>query len=217
MQVVFQKALQSASLREIKVDLKVLFIARYKGRGFKLPQVVYKDMCCYDCALLADILNELQEGGHDLVVDGDLPSPPAGPILDLPVDVHSACIPASKDTPVVAAAAQNIRRQAEAHGRVVGLDLGWEISRVGAPGNPPATIQLAAGKQAMIFHILHGQRSSPVKLPSALVDILEDASIMKVGVGNKVNCTRLSNLFCVTVKNVVDFPALALSRNVDLR
>ena len=127
-----------------------------------------------------------------------------------------ACIKASMETPVVAAAAQNIRQHAEAHGRIVGLDLEWDISRFGAPGNPPATIQLAAEKQAVIFHVLHGQRSSPEKLPSSVVDFLEDASIAKVGVGIKQDCTRLSNFYGVDVKNVVDLPALALSRKVDI-
>lgn len=47
---------------------------------------------------------------------------------------------------------------------MVGLDLEWEIYRFGEPGNPSAAIQLAAGKQAVIFHVLHGQRSSPEKI-----------------------------------------------------
>ena len=54
------------------------------------------------------------------------------------------------------------------------------------------------------------------KLPSSVVDFLEDSSIAKVGVEIKRDCTRLFNLFGEDVKNVVDPTALAMSRKVGL-
>lgn len=36
-QVVFQKAMKTASVFDLKSDLKKLFVNRYIGRGFKLP------------------------------------------------------------------------------------------------------------------------------------------------------------------------------------
>ncbi|CAM9602160.1 unnamed protein product, partial [Hapterophycus canaliculatus] len=50
-----QAALQSASLREIKQDIKALFVTRYKGSGFELPELLSTDECCLDKALINEI------------------------------------------------------------------------------------------------------------------------------------------------------------------
>lgn len=50
-QVVLQKALQSASLREVKRDVKALLVTRYKKSGFKPPELLSTDECCLDKAL----------------------------------------------------------------------------------------------------------------------------------------------------------------------
>lgn len=41
LQVVFQKAMKTASLHDLKSDLKNLFINRYVGHGFKLPVIMF--------------------------------------------------------------------------------------------------------------------------------------------------------------------------------
>ena len=142
--------------------------------------------------------------------------PPAGLVLNLPPDMEFSCIKTRKETPVVAAAAQIIRKHAEAHDRVLSPHLEWEKPRFDAPGNPLSTIHPAAGKKAAIFHVLHRQRSSPEKLPSLVVGLSEDASIAKMGVGITKDCTRLSDFCGVDVKNAIDMPALVLSRKVDI-
>jgi len=117
-----------------------------------------------------------------------------------------------RDTQLVVAAASKIREQAEANGAVIGLDIEWEISRAGGSPNPPATIQLAAGRQVVIFHVLHGQRSTPEKLPSSLVALLGDSKLAKTGVGVKGDCTRLREFYGADVRNVVDLPSMASTR-----
>ena len=211
----FQKALQSASLRELKADVKLLFATRYTGKGFQLPTVLYNDMCCEDRALMVEIFREEHDEGHDFSFDDDVPTSSDGPIFQLPPDVRQiGCIHASRDTNLVRAGIDKLRQEARVSGRVLGLDIEWEVSRAGAPPNPPATIQLATGKLVVIFHVLHGQRTSPDKQPQSLACLLEDDGLAKTGFGIKGDCTRLQQLFGVALRNVVDLPGLALQRKV---
>lgn len=215
--MIFQKALQSASLREVKTYVKALFVTRYKGRGFKLPTVLYTDICCEDRALMAEIFEELRFEGHDFAVDADLPTPSEGEVFELPPDVKPiGCIRASKETEVVRASVDKVRQAARESGGVIGFDIEWELSRLGAPPTPPATIQLAAGRVVVIFQVLHGQRNAPKKPPQSLADLLEDADLAKTGVGIKGDCTRLQRFYSVEIRNIVDLPALALQGKVDV-
>ncbi|CAN0325824.1 unnamed protein product, partial [Laminaria digitata] len=166
------------------------------------PRVLYTDQCCEDRALMAEIFKELREEGHDFSVSEDPLAPSDTAVFTLPSDVEVACIHADKDTHLVVAAASNIREQAEANDGVIGLDIEWEISRAGGSPNPPATVQLAAGKLVVLFHVLHGQRSRPEKLPSSLVALLGDARLAKTGVGVKGYCTRLRDVYGAVVRNV---------------
>ena len=109
-----------------------------------MPTVLYTDMCCEDRALMVGIFRELRDEGHDFAVDDDEPAPSDGPVFELPSDVQQiGCIHASRDTNFVRAGVDKLRQKARESGDVLGLDIEWEVSRVGAPPNPPATIQLA--------------------------------------------------------------------------
>lgn len=211
-----QKALQSASLREIKRDVKALLVTPYKGGGFKPIRLLFTDECCIDRVLINEICEELIAEGHEFSVADHVPAASKGPLLELPPDVEVGCVKASRDSRVLQAAVNKIREQAEANNYMLGLDIEWEISAAGAPVNPPATVQLAAGNQVVTFHVLHGQRSVPEKLPSPLVDLLEDAKLTKVGVGIKGDCTKLFKIYDVEVRGVVDLPSLALEGKVEL-
>eukprot|EP00904_Undaria_pinnatifida_P000542 jgi/Undpi1/10489/HiC_scaffold_29.g12939.m1 len=216
-QVVFQKASRSASLRELKADVKLLFATRYTRRRFQLPTVLYTDMCCEDRELMVEIFREMRHEGNDFSVDDDMPTSSDGPIFQLPPDVRQIdCIHASRNTNLVRAGVDKLRQEARVRARVLGLDIEWEVSRAGAPPNPPATIQLATGKVVVIFHVLHGQRTSPDKLPQSLACLLENAGLAKTGVGIKGDCTRHQRFFGVEVRNVVDLPGLALQRKVKM-
>lgn len=167
---------------------------------------------------MAEIFEDLRGEGHEFYVSEDpLSTAPSGtPFFTLPSDVEVACVHADRDTQLVVAAASKIREQAEANGAVIGLDIEWEISRAGGSPNPPATIQLAAGRRVVIFHVLHGQRSTPEKLPSSLVALLGDSKLAKTGVGVKGDCTRLREFYGADVRNVVDLPSMASTRKVDV-
>jgi len=86
-QVVLQKALQSASLREVKRDVKALFVTRYRGGGFKLPVLLSTDECCSDKALLNEIFQELDAEGHHFSVTNAAPVASECPVLELPPTV----------------------------------------------------------------------------------------------------------------------------------
>ena len=74
LQVVLQKGLRGASLREINEDIKVLLLIRYKGRGFKLrPRLVYSDMCCNDREIFMEIYEELRAMGLEMEVRDETP------------------------------------------------------------------------------------------------------------------------------------------------
>ena len=213
----FQKALQSACLRELKADVKQLFATRYTGRGFQLPTVLHSDMCCEDRALMVGIVREMRDEGHDFSVDDDVPTSSDGPTFQLPPDVRQiGCIHARRDTNLVRVEVDKLWQEARVSGRGLGLDIEWEVSRAGAPPNPPATTQLARGKIVVIFHVLHAQGTPPDKLPQSLAGLLEDAGLAKTGVGIKGDCTRRQRIFGVEVRNAVDLPELALHCKVNV-
>lgn len=213
-QVVYQKALQSASLREIKEDLKVLFLIRYEGSGFKLPRVIYTDMCCEDRALLVEIFRELEADGLKVMVEDSAIVGPALRPLELP-SADPTYLKGNTDSDALKAICDRLRRQAAAHGGGVGLDIEWEVSMSGAPENPPATIQLAAGDCVVVLHMLHGQKTAPKKIPQSVVDILEDESIIKCGVSVSGDAKRLKRHFDVDVKKTVELVSYAKACKVE--
>ena len=72
--MVLQKGLRGASLREIKEDIKVLLLIRYKERGFKLPRLVYLDTCCNDREVFMEIYEELPAMGLEMEVEDETPA-----------------------------------------------------------------------------------------------------------------------------------------------
>lgn len=210
-----QKGLVGASLREIKEDLKLLLTARYRDSGFTLPRVMYTDMCCDDRQLLREILNELRDGGWEYRLADPEPTGPEQPLYEIPGDVKVVCIPASQQNGVLQVLCPKLESEVAANDHVMGLDIEWEVPRVGSSQNPPAVIQMAAGKLVVIFQVLHGQRSAPKRLPSSLQDLLENPNIVKAGVAISADCTRLRN-FDVGVEGAVDLVRFARDRQVKL-
>lgn len=106
------------------------------------------DECCNDKALLNEIFEELASEGHQFSVTNSVPIASECPVLQLPPDVVlGEAVKANQDSPCLKAAVDTIRMQVEANNGIRGLDIEWEISAAGAPPNPPATIQPAAGKR----------------------------------------------------------------------
>jgi len=65
-QVMWQRPLFSSSLTELKPELKLTILKRFLAHGYELPQLYYTDECCEDRNLLTNILQELENEGHDL-------------------------------------------------------------------------------------------------------------------------------------------------------
>ena len=159
----------------------------------------------------------MPDEGHEFSVHEDVPTTSDGPIFQLPPDVRQiGCIHASRDTNLVRAGIDQIWQEVRDSGRVLGLDIQWEVSRAGAPHNPTATTQLSTRKVVVSFHDLHGQRTPPYKLPQSLACLLQGAGLAKTVVGIKGDCTRLQRFFGVEVRNVVDLPGLELPRKVNV-
>ena len=66
--------LRGVSLREIKEDIKVLLLIRYKRRGFKFPRLVYLDMRCNDREVFMEVYEELRAMGLEMEVEDETPA-----------------------------------------------------------------------------------------------------------------------------------------------
>ena len=60
--------------RQIKEDIKVLLLIRYKGLGFKLSCLVYSGMCCNDMEMFNEIYEELRSMGLEVSVEDETPA-----------------------------------------------------------------------------------------------------------------------------------------------
>jgi len=65
-QVLWQRPLFSASLSEMKAELKLTLLKRFISHGYHLPQIYYTDECCEDRSLLISIFQELESENHYL-------------------------------------------------------------------------------------------------------------------------------------------------------
>ena len=120
--MVLQKGLRGVSLREIKEDINLLLLICYKGRGSKLPGLVYSDMCCNDREVFMEIYEELGAMGLEMEVEDETPADVSLPTLMLPSDVKVRCAVAD-DGDVLSSLCDEIRIQAAGNGGVVGFDI----------------------------------------------------------------------------------------------
>ncbi|CAM9444226.1 unnamed protein product [Hapterophycus canaliculatus] len=58
--VVFSKAMTTASVHALKNDLKMVFVKRFLGHGFKLPVIFDSDECCEDRQLLRAMFKDIE-------------------------------------------------------------------------------------------------------------------------------------------------------------
>ena len=74
-QILWQRPLFSASLEEMKEELKLTILKRYIAHGYKLPILFYTDECCNDRNLLARVFQEIKDEGHNIVmsIEGEEP------------------------------------------------------------------------------------------------------------------------------------------------
>eukprot|EP00752_Nemacystus_decipiens_P018513 g16598.t1 len=68
-QVVFSKAMSTGSVHDLENDLKMMFVKRFLGHGFKLPVIFYSDECCEDRQMLLTIFKEIESENHARLYD----------------------------------------------------------------------------------------------------------------------------------------------------
>ncbi|CAB1108010.1 unnamed protein product [Ectocarpus sp. CCAP 1310/34] len=68
-QVVFSKAMSTASVYDLKNDPKMLFVKCVVGHGFTLPVIFYSDGCCEDRQLLLWMFKEIESENHVRLYD----------------------------------------------------------------------------------------------------------------------------------------------------
>lgn len=214
-QVLWQQPMATASLKELREELKLTILRRFIGHGFKLPAIFYTDDCCDDREILQSIFDELKEEGFSVQLDTNLSEISREeplPEFHFPAGMEPACV-FSDDH--ISAACLTIREEIERYGSLLlGLDCEWQVS-FNSEAKPPATIQLSTSSgKCFLFHLIRGN-TKPRSLPKALEQLLEDDTITKVGAGIKGDCTRLEKAYDVTVKNAIDVAQFASSRKME--
>lgn len=189
---------------------------RYKDGGFKPPRIIYTDLCCTDRTLIVEVFEELREEGIDFAVENAVAAPPALPDFTLSPSVNVVCVRAGAHSQTTRSLCDKLRSEAAASNGKMGMDIEWDVSFCGAPPNPPAMIQLAAGDCVVIFRLVVGASKAPKVLPPSLARLLGDSTVMKTGVGIAGDCSRLQRFYQVQVRNAVDLVQLAASRKVPL-
>jgi hypothetical protein len=215
-QILWQRPMTTASLKELKEELKLMILGRYIGRGFKLPSIYYTDECCDDREILQSVFDELKEEGFPIQLDthhSHLQDEQLFPELKFPTDIEPAYISTNDHA---SAACLTIREEMERLGSLVlGFDCEWQVI-FNSEVKHPATIQLSTySGRCFLFHVIRGN-SKPSFLPKALEQLLEDDKIIKVGVGIKGDCTRLEKAYGVEVANIVDVAQFAISRKMEI-
>lgn len=94
--MVLQKGMLGTFLREIKEDIILILLHRYMEHGFKLPRLIYSDMCCDDRAVLVEICNKLRDMGLDSDIVNETPGSVSFPLFSVPSSVSVSCAKAGK-------------------------------------------------------------------------------------------------------------------------
>ncbi|KIM27574.1 hypothetical protein M408DRAFT_166951 [Serendipita vermifera MAFF 305830] len=90
---------------------------------------------------------------------------------------------------------------------VLGFDIEWKPNFVkGAPPNPVACVQLSNEDSVIVLQV-----SAMSKLPEELFTMLQNSSIVKVGVGISDDAKKLNKDWGISVRNMVDLSTLARS------
>ncbi|CAM9861512.1 unnamed protein product, partial [Ectocarpus fasciculatus] len=217
--VVFQKAMKTASVHDLKSDLKNLFINRYIGHGFKLPVLLFSDDCCEDRAMYIDMFREIEEEtGVCLYDSASTEATASGATLE------TFSFPEGKngyvvwDESAINLAVVELLEGCKNQGHVLGMDCEWEPPFDGSSESSVCTLQLALPDgTAYLFHLQRGaRRTLPSTFNRSLKVLLNDPSITKVGVAVKGDASRLQRDYGVETCGMIDLRSYARTCRVDL-
>ena len=173
----------TASLADLKDDLKLLFIKRYLDRGYSLPKLFFSDDCCEDRALLLGVLSELEGDGLPIRVnaksdefDSDLP------IFEPGVQTPSFTTPLSVLKLTIQEISDLSDRRGEFH---VSIDIEKDPHFMN-PDCPPCLIQIEAFGKLILWKsatLVHNRIDT--NMPDELLDFLSDPKY--IFFGNNIN------------------------------
>ncbi|CAM9365309.1 unnamed protein product, partial [Hapterophycus canaliculatus] len=217
--VVFQKAMKTGSVHDLKNDLKNLFVNRYLGHGFKLPVILFSDECCEDRSMFAAMFREIEEETGVRLFDATDTDATAGG-----VELEALALPEGKagrvvwDSKAINLAVADLLQGCAAQGNVLGMDCEWEPPFNGSSESAVCTLQLALPDgTSYLFHLKRGARgTTPSTFNGNLKRLLSDGNITKVGVAVKGDGKRLERDYGVETCGMVDLRSYARACWVDL-
>lgn len=215
-QILGQWFLETGLFEELKGGLEGL-LTRYKSHGFRLPQVVYSDNCCFEreeiwLKLLASDLN-LPQSEKKLLPLKTLadfqPQEVSGLLL------HQVEMSAEQEVDGIMVI---LEKSYSGGGQentlpVIGFDCEW-IYRDGKRGKV-SLIQIAVkdhddGRYKLsLFHL-----ASIGAFPPSLKALLEDPNVLKVGCGIKGDATRICQDYGVQMQGVTELGDLTFDKGM---
>ncbi|KAJ3029502.1 UNVERIFIED_CONTAM: UAA transporter [Siphonaria sp. JEL0065] len=185
-QILFQKALVTNDPAELKEQLKLVFINRFRKKCFAMPVILYTDRCCDDRDFLDCLMRELRLVDPFFEVEMGEESPQsANPldVLSLPAEKAPTHVLTS-DTDTLNVVCDIIRSKAHDGPQHLGFDIEYNPAFIPAADGPnvaPATLQLATlDGDSWVFSLFENGRKKE-KLPNSLASLLTDNRFTFVG------------------------------------
>ncbi|CAM9377727.1 unnamed protein product [Ectocarpus sp. 6 AP-2014] len=218
-QVVFQKAMKTSSVHDLKSDLKNLFVNRYVGHGFKLPVILFSDECCEDRGMFLAMFREIEE-----VTGVRLFDPNGEEAAEGGAELAALTFPEGKtgvrvfDKTAIDIAVANLVGGCATQGMLLGMNCEWKPAFNGSSERPVCTLQLALPDgTSYLFHLQRGGRGSTSStFNTNLKRLLGDLAITKVGVAVKGDGKRLQRDYDVETRGMVDLRSYARACWVDV-
>ncbi|KAJ3310268.1 hypothetical protein HDU76_003407, partial [Blyttiomyces sp. JEL0837] len=219
-QIVFQKALPTNSLEDIKLDLKLLFLTRYRQLGLKMPLIFYTDRCCDDKVFIEALCDEIQSEDDLFTQAVARPLPQSTeplPLLALPnTQIYLNIL----DQSLAVVCAEIAEDAVAVSPFAVGLDIEWNTQMAsGTDTEVPATLQLSTFSGRTVIFQLFKNGSKVTDVPKALQNLFQDERLTFVGRNIKADITRLENHYDWVASSKIRIEDLATSakvRNYDL-
>ncbi|CAN0058302.1 unnamed protein product, partial [Ectocarpus fasciculatus] len=211
--------MKTASLYDLKSDLKNLFINRYLGHGFKLPVMLFSDECCEDRALFVSMFREIEEETGVCLFDATgTQATAAGPELEELAFPEERKAQVVWDDKAINLAVAALLQGCQSQGNLLGMDCEWEPPFDGSSEGAVCTLQLALPDgTAYLFHLQRGvRRTTSSTFNNNLKRLLNDPSIAKVGVAVKGDGKRLQRDYGVETCGMMDLRSYARACWVDL-
>ena len=186
----------TASLAELKDDIKQMLVHRYIKRNYPFPQVFFTDDCCDDRALFQEIFEELEDAGIDLPCS-IVRSEPHQNTTHLPDFIPPSHIPFKLTHKAhISTLLQEISNSAgETENYLISLDIEYdpEYMMHGIP-KPPCLIQIEAFGKIILWQCATFANNRYVhNMPNELLEFLKNKAYTFFGSNINNDVRRLRN------------------------